>query len=99
VILAAISIMLLAFTQNISFSVVSRSRNRNSLKYHLIAAVFSNGVWFLTFRQLVLSEMTFALFIPYTIGSVAGSLVGQKLSMWIEKLMGATSDGHLVKGA
>ena len=98
-ILAAISIMLLAFTQNISFSVVSRSRNRNSLKYHLIAAVFSNGVWFLTFRQLVLSEMTFALFIPYTIGSVAGSLVGQKLSMWIEKLMGATSDGHLVKGA
>jgi hypothetical protein len=98
VILAALSIMLLAFTQNISFSVVSRSRNRNSLKYHLIAAVFSNGVWYLTFRQLVLSDMTFGLFIPYTIGSVAGSLVGQKLSMLIEKWIGATSDGHLVKG-
>jgi len=65
------------------------------MTYHLIAAVFSNGVWFLTFRQLVLSDMTFGLFIPYTIGSVAGSLTGQKLSMYIEKWLGATSDGHI----
>jgi hypothetical protein len=98
-ILGIVTLMLLAFVQNVSFSIVSRSRNRNSMVYHLIAAIFSNGVWFLTFRYLVTSNMDFALFVPYTIGTVSGSLVGQKISMWIEKLIGATSDGHLVKGA
>jgi len=94
-ILGILTLMLLAFVQNISFSIVSRSRNRNNMTYHLIAAIFSNGVWFLTFRQLVTANMNLALFLPYTIGTVSGSLTGQKISMWIEKLIGATSDGHL----
>lgn len=97
-ILGLITLMLLAFVQNVSFSIVSRSRNRNSMMYHLIAAVFSNGIWFLTFRYLVTANMSLALFVPYTIGTVSGSLVGQKISMWIEKLIGATSDGHLAGG-
>lgn len=61
----------------------------------MIASVFSNGIWFLTFRQLILAEMSFMLFIPYTIGTVSGSLCGAKLSMWIEKKVGAESDSHL----
>jgi hypothetical protein len=95
---AMISLMLLAFAQNISFSIVSRSRNRNNFTYHIIAAIFSNGIWFLTFRSLVTQNMNLALFVPYTIGTVSGSVTGQKISMWIEKLIGATSDGHLTKG-
>lgn len=90
-------LMLLAFVQNVSFSIVSRSRNRNNMTYHLIAAIFSNGVWFLTFRHLVTANMDLALFVPYTIGTVSGSLVGQRISMFIEKLLGASSDSHLVK--
>ena len=90
-------LMLLAFVQNVSFSIVSRSRNRNNMTYHLIAAIFSNGVWFLTFRHLVTAKMDLALFVPYTIGTVSGSLVGQRISMFIEKLLGASSDSHLVK--
>lgn len=97
-ILGIITIMLLAFVQNVSFSIVSRSRNRDNMTYHLIAAIFSNGIWFLTFRQLVTADMSFALFVPYTIGTVSGSLVGQKISMWIERLLGASSDGHLTTG-
>lgn len=89
--------MCLAFAQNIAFSVVSRSRNRNNIKYHLIAAFFSNAIWYLTFRSLVTQNMTLALFLPYTIGTMSGSVTGQKISMWIEKLIGATSDGHLEK--
>lgn len=95
--LHCLAICLLAFFQNVSFSVVSRSRNRNNLTYHLFAAVASNGVWFLTFRQLVKADMDLMLFIPYTIGTVAGSLCGVKISMIIERWLGADSDGHLKK--
>ena len=96
--LGCLTILGLAFAQNVSFSVVSRSRNRDNLTYHLIASVFSNGIWFLTFRQLVLSEMSVSLFVPYTIGTVCGSLCGAKLSMLIERLIGASADGHLKGG-
>ncbi len=88
-------IMLLAFAQNVGFSIVSRSRNRCSIRYHIIAAVGSNSIWFLTFRQLVLSQMTLWLFPFYTVGTVIGSVVGVRISMWIESWIGATSDGHL----
>jgi uncharacterized membrane protein YfcA len=90
-------ITLLAFIQNVTFSLVSRARNRNSMTYHAVASVFSNGVWFLTFRELVTRDMEFVLFIPYCIGTVIGSLFGAGLSMRIERMIGATSDGHLKK--
>ena len=89
-------ILCLAYVQNVSFSIVSRSRNRNNMKYHVIAATFSNGIWFLTFRQLVRSDMNFILFLPYVVGTVLGSISGVKLSLWIEKLLGASADGHLI---
>lgn len=80
-----IYIMLLAFIQNITFSLVSRSRNRDNMNFHIIASILSNTVWFLTFRQLVISEMDWKLFVPYTIGTVIGSVTGAKISMYIEK--------------
>ena len=52
---AILTILVLAFVQNISFSIVSRSRNRDNIRYHIIAATFSNSIWFLTFRQLILA--------------------------------------------
>lgn len=96
-ILSCYKIMGLAFAQNVSFSIVSRSRNRNDMRYHLIAAVCSNGIWFLTFRQLVQADMNFVLFIPYTIGTVTGSVWGARTSMVIERWLGAESDSHLKK--
>lgn len=90
-----IVILFLAFVQNISFSIVSRSRNRDNIKYHIIAASFSNTIWFLTFRQLIKADMDFLLFIPYVLGTVAGSCLGVKISMFIEKLLGASADQHL----
>ncbi len=82
-------LIVLAYIQNISFSIVSRARNRDNQAYHMVAAVFSNLVWFATFRILVVADMDWVLFIPYGIGTVAGSLTGAKLSMWIEKKIGA----------
>lgn len=83
---AIVLMMLLAFVQNVSFSIVSRSRNRNSMKYHLIAAVASNAVWFMTMQYLIVTkDMSWALFLPYTIGTVSGSVTGQAISMWLER--------------
>lgn len=79
----------LAFIQNTSFSLVSRARNRNHMGYHAVASVLSNGIWFLTFRILVIEDMSFMLFIPYCVGTVLGSLFGAKVSMWVEKKIGA----------
>ncbi len=92
-----LTVLMLAFIQNISFSIVSRSRNRDNIKYHLIAATFSNTIWFLTFRELVKSDMNFILFLPYVLGTVLGSCFGVKISMRIEKLLGASAESHLNK--
>ena len=84
-----IKIALLAYVQNISFSIVSRARNRDNSYYHAIASVFSNGIWFLTMRELVIADLTPILLLPYIVGTVAGSLTGAKVSMRIEKILGA----------
>ena len=88
----------LAFVQNVSFTIVSRSRNRDNFKFHLIASFFSNSIWFLTFRALVQADMTLVLFPFYCAGTMLGSVSGAKVSMWIERKLGATSDGHINKG-
>lgn len=90
-----IKILLLAFIQNVSFSMVSRSRNRDNMTYHIIAAVFSNTLWLLTIRELVIADLDLILAIPYTTGTVLGSVFGVKISMWIERKLDARSDSHL----
>lgn len=82
-------ILVLAFVQNISFSLVSRSRNRDNMTYHSICSVFSNGIWFLTMHHLVATDLSLYLIVPYIIGSVVGSVFGAKISMKIEKIIGA----------
>ena len=94
-IFSLLKIFCLAFIQNVSFSIVSRSRNRNNKAYHIIASVFSNSIWFLTFRELILGDMNYILFIPYVVGTVFGSTSGMTISMKIEKYLNASSDGHL----
>lgn len=88
-------VLALAYAQNISFSMVSRARNRSSMTYHAACSVMSNGIWFLTMRELVTADLTLWLLLPYIVGTVAGSLTGAKVSMWIEATIGATADGHI----
>ena len=85
------TILVLAFVQNISFTMVSRSRNRSNMTYHAICSVFSNGIWFLTMHQLVVADLSFWLLIPYIVGTVSGSLLGATVSMKIEKAIGAVT--------
>lgn len=92
---ASVILFFICIVQNTSFSLVSRARNRDNQAYHAIASVFSNGVWFLTMKHMIDLEMASFLIIPYIAGTVTGSLTGARISMWIENLIGATSDGHL----
>ncbi len=85
----SVTLILLAFIQNVSFTLVSRARNRDNTWYHMICSIFSNGVWFTTFGVLVNANMSWLLFIPYLIGTVSGSLFGAKVAIWIENKIGA----------
>jgi len=90
-IISALLVIALAFAQNTSFTMVSRSRNRNNMTYHAICSVFSNGLWFLTMHQLVVTDLSYWLIAPYIVGTVSGSIFGAKVSMRVEKLIGATT--------
>ena len=87
-----LTILFIAFIQNVSFSMVSRARNRSNMAYHAVCSVFSNGLWLATFGLLgaeFLVDQNYWMAIPYIMGTVAGSLFGAKVSIKIEKLIGA----------
>ena len=64
----------LTILQNASFTLVSRARNSNSILYHTIASVLSNGIWLLVIRNVVTNFQNLTLMITYLIGSVIGSI-------------------------
>jgi putative flippase GtrA len=64
----------LVIIQNASFTLVSRARNSNSILYHTVASVLSNGIWLLVIRQVVLNLNNWVLMITYLIGAVIGSI-------------------------
>ena len=52
-------VFLISCLQGISFSLISRSRNRNNITYQVLASLIGNFLWYMTMRYLVLSEMSF----------------------------------------
>ena len=91
---------LLLLVQNAAFTWVSRARNSGSLKYHAIASVFSNGVWFIS-NLVVLKKgvdalneginrgdwgYAIAIGLFYTLFTVIGSISMHYISMtYLEK--------------
>lgn len=84
-----LSIALLSFFQNVSFSMVGRARNRDNFYYHAIASIFSNGIWIVTLGAVIDSGFNVYTALIYIVGTVSGSLTGAKISMHIEKIIGA----------
>jgi len=71
----------LVILQNASFTLVSRARNSNSLAYHTIASVLSNGIWLLVIRQVVMNINNWQLMVTYLIGAVIGSISMHYIAM------------------
>ena len=71
----------LTILQNASFTLVSRARNSNSITYHTIASVLSNGIWLLVIRNVVTNFGNITLMITYLLGSVIGSVSMHYIAM------------------
>lgn len=91
---------LILLAQNFSFTFTSRARNSASLKRHVVAALMSNGVWFLAqgfvfkqFYALLTGEkgVLYLLFSGafYTIFTVVGSIAAHVWALRTEKGKGA----------
>lgn len=82
--------------QNFAFTFVSRARNSGSLVRHMVAGVFSNGVWFVS--QIIIFSQLYAIMtgrygIPkaiftsifYTVFTLTGSLLAHYYSLISER--------------
>jgi len=76
-----LKMFLLVVLQNASFTLVSRARNSNSLSFHAIASVLSNGIWLLVIKNVVQNFDKPMMMIVYVIGSVIGSITMHHVSM------------------
>jgi hypothetical protein len=85
---------LLLVVQNAAFTWVSRARNSGSYGYHAVAAVFSNGIWFvsqfLLIGMVAKPGMGWAEALPlglvYIAGTVTGSVLMHYASVrWLEQ--------------
>jgi hypothetical protein len=88
----ALVLLLVSAWQAVSFTMVSRARQRNSAQYLAWCSVFSNGVWYICMHYLAMGKITLERAAPYIVGNAAGSLIGQNLAMQAEKLSGAVMD-------
>jgi len=80
-ILDLLKLFILVVAQNASFTLVSRARNSKSIMYHLLAAIGSNGIWLLVFRQMVQKYNDLPSGIVYIIASVGGSILTHYVAM------------------
>lgn len=73
--------------QNASFTLVSRARNSNSILFHGLASIASNGIWFIVVRQVTQDKLNpVILGITYTAAAVIGSIGMHYISMnYLEK--------------
>lgn len=86
----------LLVAQNISFTFVSRARNSASLTRHMVASLFSNGLYFIG-QIIILTQVIDMLrgdygthyqvvaCSVYTVATLTGSMLGHKVAMITEK--------------
>ena len=85
-------LVLMAYVQNVSYSLQSRAGTRSSNAFHVITAVFASLVYFMTFRYLYQGQMSLMLLPTYMFATVFGSLHGNVVSRKIEKHIGAQTE-------
>lgn len=82
-------VALFGFVQNVAFTFVSRGRNSGHLGYHLVAAVFSNGIYavLLLFSIKLVATAGAAIgpfLVCYTCSTLAGSVFAHWLAVRVE---------------
>jgi hypothetical protein len=80
----------LGFAQNLAFTFVSRGRNSGSLLYHMVASVFSNGIWlgmFVVGVKIAAQAPTFPFefAVVYVLSTMSGSVFAHWLARKVER--------------
>ena len=81
------------FFQNFAFTIVSRARNSSSVRYHALASVGSNGMWFLQ-NVLLIDMLTtlnmdrLAMGVCYIVLTTAGALTSHFIALRFERRFG-----------
>lgn len=70
----------LVLAQSMSFTFISRARNRNNVKLAAIASFFSNTTWILVFRHIVLHLEDWVMYPLYVGAMVLGCVTQMKIS-------------------
>lgn len=83
-------VAMLGFVQNVAFTFVSRGRNSGSLGYHLLASIFSNGIYaVLLFTSIDIISQAKSRPIPflvvYTLSTMSGSIFAHWLALRAER--------------
>ncbi|MCC6425674.1 MAG: hypothetical protein IT435_02515 [Phycisphaerales bacterium] len=83
-------VALLGFIQNVAFTFVSRGRNSGSLGYHLVASIFSNGIYaallFISIDQVSQAKsMPVPFLIVYTLATMSGSIFAHWMALRLER--------------
>jgi uncharacterized protein YebE (UPF0316 family) len=70
----------LVVAQSMSFTFVSRARNRNNYNLALLASVCSNTTWILVFSRLIRDFNDVLMCITYVVGMAVGSQIQMRIS-------------------
>ena len=70
----------LVFLQSMSFTFISRARNRNNIKIASIASIFSNATWILVFRHIALNLNDWLMYPVYIFAMWLGTIIQMKIS-------------------
>ena len=71
---------ILTLAQSMSFTFVSRARNRSNIKIASIACLFSNITWILVFRHIAMNLDDLFMYPVYIIGMWLGTIIQMKIS-------------------
>jgi len=77
----------LVLFQSMTFTFISRARNRNNIRLACVASVFSNTTWILVFRHIVLNLEDWLMYVIYVIAMFLGTIIQMKISIrFFEKI-------------
>ena len=87
-----ISILFLAFFQQVATTIASRARNRDKRLYHLPFSLFSHLLFGISLIVGIQNTLDVQWLLFYTLGATAGNMLGSEIAMKIEPRINALAD-------
>jgi heme exporter protein D len=82
------------FIMTIATTIFGRARMRNNMSYNGIGTIMSGTLWFWSFRKLLEMGFGYTTYMTYIVAVTTASLLGQWISLKIEKKYNILADPH-----